>query len=117
MATRQSSTTSGSQDSVVGAFRIGKEIGRGSFATVYQGVHLVSSFQPFSDFKLESFNKQQLPEAIKNPRLKFEFRFVQVSLRYRQTNKSIHLENKEPCGNQISSQKQIKSKATGQPRI
>lgn len=42
MALRQPSGPSGSQDTVVGAFRIGKEIGRGSFATVYQGVHLVS---------------------------------------------------------------------------
>ncbi|EPS43114.1 hypothetical protein H072_2962 [Dactylellina haptotyla CBS 200.50] len=39
MSSRQLPPDMTSQDTVVGAFRIGKEIGRGSFATVYQGVH------------------------------------------------------------------------------
>ncbi|KAF3924718.1 hypothetical protein AA313_de0207815 [Arthrobotrys entomopaga] len=39
MSSRQLPPEMTSQDTVVGAFRIGKEIGRGSFATVYQGVH------------------------------------------------------------------------------
>jgi len=51
MASRQPSGPSGSQDTVVGAFRIGKEIGRGSFATVYQGVHLVSSIRRMGSWR------------------------------------------------------------------
>ncbi|KAF3937586.1 hypothetical protein ABW19_dt0200171 [Dactylella cylindrospora] len=39
MSSRQAPSEMTSQDTVVGAFRIGKEIGRGSFATVYQGIH------------------------------------------------------------------------------
>ncbi|KAK6354238.1 Serine/threonine-protein kinase [Orbilia blumenaviensis] len=39
MTSRQLPPEMTSQDTVVGAFRIGKEIGRGSFATVYQGIH------------------------------------------------------------------------------
>ncbi|KAK6334835.1 Serine/threonine-protein kinase [Orbilia javanica] len=48
MSSRQQPPEMPSQDPIVGAFRIGKEIGRGSFATVYQGIHSVSDLKSSS---------------------------------------------------------------------
>lgn len=50
-------------DSLVGNFRVGKEIGRGSFAVVFKGHHVVSC-APCTPNSLPSFTPEFLPEIL-----------------------------------------------------
>lgn len=49
-------------DSLVGNFRVGKEIGRGSFAVVFKGHHVVSC-APCTPNSLPSFTLEFLPSS------------------------------------------------------